>query len=269
MGPLRFFRALFRTKVAVHRDSAAVLCMEHCHKEAELLRARILETLAPYCDGATGRPTIAHVANLPMVSFGGGIFEPKKRMLLDAHCYAMALAASLGSCRAIDPPDQGSVMQWNINRLVVGEDVGPENIGRAPNPSPHSGMHISYAPGAFVHGTPSLQQRLVGRYLRLDSAGERLVMLLLSVHALRPDAGIHVAVYSETALGNGIVGRNRVGFRRPTPDQIDEWEDDLEITDADAALAGLPADTTRKLLCAIEAIDPFWPIFSQKHRLTW
>jgi hypothetical protein len=53
------------------------------------------------------------------------------------------------------------------------------------------------------------------------------------------------------------------------PEAMDEWAEDLEIFDADAALSESPAEIVRGLLAAIELVDPFWPGYCRKNKLTY
>ncbi len=62
---------------------------------------------------------------------------------------------------------------------------------------------------------------------------------------------------------------NRIGTEQPDPDVFDEWQDNVQITDADAALSDLPNDLVSPIISAIGAVDPFWPTYCEFHRLTW
>ena len=122
-------------------------------------------------------------------------------------------------------------MTWQVNQLIVTEDVGRENVGHAPPPWPTLGMHVSYAPSTFVHGVPSQQQTLMRRYEQLASTPEKAVMLLTSLKVICAREGI--------------------------------------TKDADAALAELDIETRKFIIAAISSVDPFCPTYSKSHRLTW
>jgi hypothetical protein len=155
------------------------------------------------------------------------------------------------------------------NKAIVEEDVGVSQIGRTPSPRPHPDVHISYAPGTFVGGVPSEQQKLVRLYQSLKDNNARLAMFLISLRVFLPAAGVSKIIYSENPLGHGIVGLNRVGFEQPVTSQIDEWEDNLEITDPVAALSPLPDNIVHDMVSVISAIDPFWPAYCRRYCLSW
>lgn len=264
------FRSMFFFKKKIHRDRASETFIEHCRAEAVKLNEAILPQVRAYCDGGGGRPSFSAIVSRPVITYEAGRFESAPKMLLDAHCYAIATAAGLDAIGDnIDPADQADVMLWRANKLIVEEDVGKGNTGHAPSPRPAPGVHVSYVPGTFVGGVPSQQQQLTNRYRSLATVPERLTLFLLSLRVFRPGHGLNRVIYDETNLGHGIVGRNRVGIVQPDPDQIDEWEEDLEIADAGAALSELPEGMVRALVSALKSIDPFWPKYCKRHRLTW
>jgi hypothetical protein len=261
---------MFGRKQKVHREDAAKLFVEHCRAEGAKLCEDIIQHLRHYCDGYHHRLHFDAIASHPLLSYKNGRFEPAARSLLAAHCYAIATATGLAAIRGnIDPGSQCDVMIWQAHKLIVEEDVGAENAGSSPSPWRTPGVRVHYPPGTFTGGVASQQQALINRYEPLRSVAERLVVFLLSLGVIRPRHGISKVLFHETQLGNGIVGRNRVGLMDVDPDQINEWEPDLQITDASAALAELPGATLKLLLRAIQNIDPFWPRFGRHRRLVW
>jgi hypothetical protein len=263
-------------KIEIHRDLAAREFLAHCRAEAARLKQSVLPPLRAYCDGRDGRPSFDTVASLPLVRHGGGGFDQASRTLLDAHCYAIAAAAGLDAIDGnIDPAHQSEVMEWQAYELVAGEDVGEANVGHCPSPWPEPGIHVCWAPGSFVGGMPSPQLKLTKRYRRLHTPAERLTLFLLALRVHLPGNGVGRAIYERVDPGNGvgakhgIVAMNRVGIARMEPEAMDEWAEDLEIFDADAALSESPAEIVRVLLAAIEGVDPFWPRYCRHVRLTY
>ncbi|MGP0094706.1 MAG: hypothetical protein ACLPKB_32855 [Xanthobacteraceae bacterium] len=209
--------------------------------------------------------------SLPLLTFDAGQFKSGsvERGLLAAHCYAMTTAIGLDAVRRhIDPYSQAEVMEWMLYELIVEEDVGPENVGTAPSPWPTPMLHVQWAPGTFEHGLPSQQKLLTDKYAGLSSR-RKVVVLLLALRVIRPRRGVSKLLYQTTDFGSGVVGSNRIGSTQPDPDDLDEWEDDLQITDAGAALNELPTDIAMEMISAIRAVDPFWPTFGKSHRVTW
>jgi hypothetical protein len=267
--------------VAIHRDEAAKIFMEHSRQEGGKLLAALIPPLRAFCDGKDGRPAFDNVMSRPFLTFDGGQFKNRttERALIASHCYAITTAIGLDSLhRHIDPLDQANVMEWIVYKLIIEEDVGRENVGTPPSPwrtpkrSPSSdevvSMHVQWAPGTFEHGVPSQQKQLTDRYERL-SASQKVVVLLMALRVYRPHRGVNMVLYQKTEFGGCVVGLNRAGTVQPAPDQLDEWENDLEITNADAALSGLPNYVAGPLISAISAVDPFWPTFGKTHRVTW
>ena len=263
-------------KIEIHRDLAALEFLAHCRAEAARLKESVLPPLRAYCDGRHGRPPFDAVASLPLVRHGGGGFDQASRPLLDAHCYAIAAAAGLDAIDGnIDPPDQSRVMEWQAYELIAGEDVGEANVGHCPSPRPGPDIHVCSAPGTFVGGIDSMQLELTKRYRRLRAPAERLTLFLLALRVHLPRNGVGRAIYEKVDPGNGaeakygIVSVNRVGIVRMEPEAMDEWAWDMEIFDADAALSESPAEIVRGLLAAIELVDPFWPGYCRKNKLTY
>jgi hypothetical protein len=268
-------------KVVIHRDEAAKIFMEHCRQEAGKLLAALIPPLRAFCDGKDGRPTLDNVMSRPFLTFDGGQFKNRstERALIASHCYAITTAIGLDSLhRHIDPFGQADVMEWIVYKLIVEEDVGKENVGTPPSPwqtperSPSSdgvlSIHVQWAPGTFEHGLPSQQKQLTDRYKRL-SARQKVVVLLMALRVYRPHGGVSMVLHQKTDLGGGVVALTRTGTVQPDPDELDEWENDLEITDAGAALSGLPNYVAGPLISAISAVDSFWPTFGKTHRVTW
>jgi hypothetical protein len=260
---------VFGLKKKMNRDLAAAAFMDHCRASAALLRAAIVELLRSYCDGLEGRRTLGEVVSRPLVAYEGGKLRRTPKLLLDAHCYAIVLAAGLRALRRehIDPPDQVGVMISMVHRLIVEEDVGKEHVGvPAPSRLP-GGVHVQPVPGQFVGGVPSVQQRLTRWYGSTEE--QQLAMLLLSLRVLRSLRGIRKIVYEEFQITETLRGRNEIGTVQPSPDEVDEWEEDLIIHDPKLALSELPETIVRAGLTALEKVDPFWPTYRRRYRLTW
>ena len=111
---------------------------------------------------------------------------------------------------------------------------------------------------------PSQQKELTDRYKRL-SAPQKLVVLLMALKVFLPKRGVRRVLYRKTDLGGGIVSLNEAGEEQPVQDDLDEWSDDLKITDADAALRDLPGDFVGSMISAINAVAPFLPAFGKSH----
>jgi hypothetical protein len=263
-------------KIEVHRDRAAREFLAHCRAEAARLKESVLPPLRAYCDGRHGRPSFDAVASLPLLRHGGGGFDQVSGTLLDAHCHAIAAAAGLDAIAGnIDPPHQSEVMEWEAYRLIAEADVGEANVGHCPSPRPKPGLYVSWAPGSFVGGIASSQLKLTKRYRILRTPAERLTLFLLSLRVHVPRNGVGRTVYEKVDLGDGIetkygvVAMNSVAVARLEPEAMDEWEENLEIFDTDAALSESPVEIVRVLLAAIGRVDPFWPEYCCQHRLTW
>lgn len=267
-------------KVPIHRDEAAEVFIQHCHQEADKLLASISRPLRTYCDGRGGRPSFDVVMSLPLLRFDAGQFKSQSadRGLIASHCYAIATATGLGALYHIDSFSQARVMEWIIYERIIKEDVGSGNVGRPPSPrrKPKNRpggprvvvMHVQWLPGTFEGGVPSLQKKLTDRYICL-SASQKVVVLLMALKIIRPRRGVRKVLYHKNEVGGGIITLSRIGTVHPDPNDLDEWSDHLEITDADAALSDLPAEVVSPLIAAVNAIDPFWPTFAKSHRLTW
>jgi hypothetical protein len=261
---------LFKKKI--HRESASTAFMQHSRMEADRLLEAIIPSLARYCDGAHGRPSLRDVLLRPFTRFGNGGFSTSSEHpnLAAAHCCAIALATGIEAVRSghVNPFDQYSVVEWIINERIVEEDVGKGNVGMAPSPWPTPTTHVQYAPGTFAHGVPSQLQRLVQRYTG-TSPSYKAVLFLLGLKVFRPQAGIKKILYEKTELTPGFYGLTQIGSEDADPDSLDEWEDDLKIDDPSAALSVLPKHVIASIVSSIEAVDAFWPTYSKTHRLTW
>jgi hypothetical protein len=267
-----------KRKIPIHRDEATKVFMRHCGYEADKLLATITPVLRDFCDGKNGRPSFENVMSQQLLSFQDGQFKVASsgRSLIAAHCYAITIAIGLDALhRNIDPPSQSGAMEWNIYRSIIEEDVGPDNVGRPPSPwieppatSDVLSMHIQYAPGTFVNGAPSLQKKLSDRYTRLF-VSQKVVVLLMALRIFRPRRGVSKALYQRTDFQGGVVGLNRIGAKPPDLNDLDEWEDDLQISDTGDALIGFPPDVLAPLISALSAVDPFWPTFGKSHHVTW
>lgn len=259
---------MFTKKSGISRDIVLEIFTRHCKNEASLLLASVERIAKAYCDGSDGRPAYDAVISRPRLSFDAGRRSFASKSLLDAHCYAIALATGLGAVRHIDPSSQRTVMVWGIKKLIVEEDVGAEFAGRAPNPSPRPGIHVSYTPGTFVGGLPSPQQKLVQAYEGIAAPAGRAALLAVACRLVEPTTGVALAVYERRDFGNGFTGMNILGYRAPEPDELDEWNTDIEIQDPAAVLAPIPASLRADLIESIKRVDPFWPRFCRRHFLT-
>jgi hypothetical protein len=233
----------FRRKALIHRDEAANVFMDHCRQEANKLLRSIIPPLRAFCEGKDGRPTFDAVMSPPFLSFDAGQFKsrPAEHGLAAAHCYAITTAIGLNALhRHIDPHDQADVMEWMVYKLIIEEDVGPQNVGTPQSPWQQTSdglpMHVRHLPGTFEGGVPSQQKELLDRYSRL-SPPQKLVILLMALKLFRPQHGVSKVLYQKTHIRSGIGALNRIGAVQPDPDDLDEWENHLEIEDADAALS--------------------------------
>lgn len=257
-------------KKKIHRDKAGMIFLDHCRVEAEKLKNALVPELFSYCDGQGNPRALDAITSLPPVRLVDDKPSSKARPLLDAHCLALTTAVGMESIRRhIDPTDQSDVMIRIVSKLIIGDDVGAENVGHAPNPWPTPHAHVLYIPGTFVGGIPSHQQKITERYRQFHTAPEQLVALLVGLHLFFPSVGICKAIYSEENLGHGIIGKNIVGTIRATSEEMGSWHRDLKITDAAAALAELPPAMAQSLLSAIDGVDRFWPTYCRHHKLTW
>jgi hypothetical protein len=269
----------FGKRAAIHRndtvltncDDAVAAFIQHGYSEAKKLQTSLVAALSGYCDGQNGRPAIEAVMSRPLVTFETGRFENRsaERALVAAHCYAIATALGLKALYAshFDPPHARSTIEFRIHKRIVADDVGPENVGTPPSPWPNPRTHVQYAPGTFAHGVPSQQQRITNRYVRTGSSA-KAVLLLMALKVFSPRSGVSMIIFQRTEIASGLHGLHKIGTREPDPAELDEWDRDLEITDPAAALSQLPNALVDPIVSAIEAIDPFWPRYSQAHRLT-
>ena len=251
-----------KRKLPMHRDEAAKVFMRHCRQEADKLLGAILPPLRDFCDGEDGRPTLESVMSQPLLPMQEGQFKiaSGERPLIARHCYAITTAIGLDALgSSIDPSNQSRVMEWMVYKSIVEEDVGPDNIGSPPSPwinaPPGSNalpIHVSYDPGTFENGVPSLQKQLIDRY-RSISAPQRLAVLLIALKISDPRHGASKVLYQ---MPSGLDG-------------VDEWGNNLRVFDIADALSGFPNDVLTPLISAMRAVDPFWPTFSKSHHVTW
>ncbi len=294
-----------RPKTLIDRDKVPGIFTTHSHVEADKLLTSITPPLRAYCDGKGGRPTFDAVMSRPLLRFERGQFKnkPTERPLVAAHCYAILTAVGLDALYRSDPFEglaawvmnageaemkeyldnfaleladysQDDVLEWMIYKVIIEEDVGANNVGTSPSPvirpprEPKTKIHVSHSPGTFEGGLASPQKALTDRYRRLCAA-QKVVVLLMALKVFQPQHGVNRVLYQRTDLGGGLVASNRTGWTQPEPDDLDEWADHLEITDADGALSELPADFVGLLISTIDAVDLFWPTFRKSHRVTW
>jgi hypothetical protein len=127
---------------------------------------------------AVAPPTAAHVT---------GLSSTASTEFLEMHCRAIAFAAALCSISGnINPARQTELMHWKLHRLIAADDVGAENIGRAPSPWLTPDLHVQYPAGTFVGGTPAQVHILTKRYAVLGTGVEKLTMLLCSFGLVQP-----------------------------------------------------------------------------------
>ena len=257
-------RRLFGFKELLPRDSAALIFYEQALDEGRILTSAIAGRLDDWSTEVLG----------PFSSTGWseqldrriGPFTSHKT--IDLHCRAIAIAIGLRAMHGnMDPISQERVVAWEVHRLVVANDVGEENVGRAPSPW-RAGAHISWRAGTFTGGAVSAQQKLVRLYEKMPTAHDQLVLLLVSLGAVSPTDGIEKALFQCEGIGAGMISGLRVGTAIPEQ-PITEWDNDFVITDAAAALSDLPKFLVDRLISAIESVNPFWPEFSARHRLSW
>lgn len=100
---------------------------------------------------------------------------------------------------------------------------------------------------------------------------EALSMFCLAFHIVPAGAGIGMKVLQEIpgSRHGGVASFDLIGYRRPEPDEVDEWSGDLEILDPDQVLAPLPNELRNTMLAAIDGVDPFWQSFGKNNTLTW
>jgi hypothetical protein len=257
-------RRVFRLKELVHRDRAAQFFYRHCLQEGWTLAAAVSAALNDWSAEVLGQFSATGWSEVLDRSVGP--FTSDKS--LNAHCQAIATELGLRAMRGnIDPACQERGVAWAVHRLIIANEVGEENVGQARSPW-SAGAHISWRPGTFTGGAISAQQTLVRLYERMPAAHNQLVLLLVSLGAVSPSAGIEKAIFRYDDMGAGMMSGYRVGTA--TPEQpITEWDKDFVITDAAAALSELPKSLVDRLKSAIESVNPFWPEFSARHRLRW
>jgi len=62
-------------------------------------------------------------------------------------------------------------------------------------------------------------------------------------------------IYNKTDHGGDLVDLDWIDMVKPTPNDLDECRNDLQIADADAALSGLPTDVVDPMISAINVVD--------------
>jgi hypothetical protein len=251
-----------KRKILIDRDEVAEVFMRHCRQEADKLLAAIIPALRDFCDGGGGRPSFENVMSQQRPAFRDGQFQITSGSLIACHCYATALAVGLDALH-IDPFDVPDVLEWMIYRSIIGEDVGPDNVGSPPSPW-RDRMHVQCAPGTFENGLPSLQKQLTDHYRR-RSAFEKAVILLMALRVFRPRHGVSKVRYQRTHLQGGLVSLNRIGTEPLGADDLDGC--DLQISTE--ALDRFPPDVLKLLISALSAVDPFWPTFGKSHQVMW
>jgi hypothetical protein len=244
-----------KRKLPMYRYEAVKVFTRHCRQEADKLLAAIIPPLHGFCDGEDGRPTLESVMSRPLLSLHEGQFKiaSGERPLIASHCYAITTAIGLDTLRRNIGPS--AVIEWMVYKSIIEEDVGPDNIGNPPSswiePPPGSDaprIHLSYEPGTFVNGVPSLQKKLVDRYRRI-SAPQRLAVLLIALK-----------------ISDARPGASKVLYQKPSGlDGVDEWGNYLRFFDIADALSGFPTEVLTPLISAMRAVDPFWPTFSKSH----
>src|SRR3546814_2192600 len=109
--------------------------------------------LAHYCDGHSGRPSLSAILHLPFVTFQNVRFQEGSRSLFAAHCYALALNKCAEETAEL--PWYAHAVEHLLANLFTAEEVGPENVGHAPDPYPEPGVHLHYLPGTLRSDEPT------------------------------------------------------------------------------------------------------------------
>jgi len=240
---------------------------EHCSNEAKRLESELVEVL----DGAQEPNSTTNQSTLerPLYKITEESFTASSRSVLEAHCFALAAAKGLSALyqTKVAPSWKGS-LDHEFAKETAKNEVGPENMGHAPNPYPESGGHISYRADVLVGGKRSKQLELIRKYRKLNSDAERVSMLCLALgFVTRPD-GFSVEVYEESMRQGNVVGYNLVGHREPEQSDLDEWSGDLVVGNSELVLRGLPAGVREQITASVGGINVFWPEFSQDYRFS-
>ncbi len=268
---LPWHRRILGIKYKRHRDLAARDFLDHCSREAARLTAELVGVLRDNDADDAISDRLDAALELPLLLVCGT--EPPRtlRPLFEAHCLAIAHAAGYAAIgEHIDPPHQETALKWSVPWMIAADDVGEENIGHAPSPRTASGGHVSWSPGILVGGIPSPQHELWQRYGRLHRAEAALAMLLCATHVLRPDRGVRRILWTVVDEHDGIRSMNVAGYEKVSEEEVDEWDQDIEIFDPDLLLSStLSAPCIRDCVSAIEDVNPFWPSFSRRFQVTY
>lgn len=270
-APLPWHRRILGLKYKRHRDLAARDFLDHCGREATRLKGKLVGVLRDHDPGGAIQRRLDSALVLPLLLVHGAAQPRVLRPLFDAHCLAIGHAAgrnAMDGC--VEPYHQARVLERSVPWMIAADDVGEENIGHTPSPRTASGCHISWAPGTLVGGIPSPQYELRRRYGRVKSDAEALAILLCATHVLRPDRGVRRILWSVVGDHDGIRSMNIAGYGKVSEEEVDEWDEDIEIFDPDLLLSSsLSASCTRDCVSAIEDLDPFWPSFGRRFQVTY
>lgn len=269
-GSVPWYTRVLGYKRKKHRDIAAQDFLENCRQVGGRLRDGLVSALREHISIGEAAARLESALQLPLLLIENRNQVRILRPLFDAHCLAMVQA--VGACHIdehIDPSHQETVMEWMVHRLIAAEDVGEANVGHAPSPRRPSGGHISWAPGSFVGGLTSPQHHLFTRYMWKYSPISALAMLLCSTRILSPDCGVRRLLWAEESLGNGLTAKNLVGYAPVTEEDVDEWDQDVEIFDPDKVLSQIPPQCLARCISLIADVDPFWPSYCARYRLTY
>jgi hypothetical protein len=257
----------------IHRDQAAELFMSHCRKEAQRLESVIRESLITNLGWPPDKIDLEGILSRPFVSFRTRGFTSVGWSLLGAHCYGISLATGLDAIwDHVEPYGQKDVILFITSRLIVEEDVGPDNVGVPPGRAKKSrpGRHVNYVPGHFVGGVPSQQKKLVDGFRQIRTPAGRAAMLVLALGLTRSCGGLSVVIYEEEDRGGGIFAGHPVGIRPADSRDLEEWTQHIEIRiDPELVFSEVPIEFRDTILAAVEEVDPFWPTFCDHHVLVY
>ena len=76
-------------------------------------------------------------------------------------------------------------------------------------------------------------------------------------------------LWAEKSIGKGLIARSLAGYASVTEEDVDEWDEDIEIFDPDQVLSQVPPQCVARCISLIAEVDPFWPSYCARFRLTY
>lgn len=182
------------------------------------------------------------------------ISSPIRRGLLQAHCYAIVVAAGLRAAYQ-NTPGSARGLHRSVSRAIATEEVGEENIGSAPSPRPPWGGHVTWRPDAFEGAGLSRQLDLVKRYMKEKDTLCGAALLCVALKLEDGSHGLAIPVLAEVRRHGDLVSYDIAGYRKPTQGEIEGWSSELEVQDATLAIARLSRRTIDDLVEAITSVQ--------------